>query len=146
MAPKTIVLKGDPLRKERTAAGTITPGFLIELDTNGDVVAHATDGGDAARMVAIEDALQGNEIGDDYSSGDQVQYVTPRPGDELYMWLADGETASIGSFLISKGNGELKVFTGDSADQTGPLFQALEALDLAATTTLVATRIKVEAI
>jgi hypothetical protein len=146
MAPKTILLKGDPLQKEREAAGTITPGHLIELDTSGNVIVHATSGGDAARMVAIENALQGDEIGDDYSSGDRVQYVTARPGDELYMWLADNETAVIGGFAISNGNGELKVFTGDSADQTGPLFQFLEALDLAATTTLVATRIKVEAV
>lgn len=144
MAPKTILLKGDPLRKERTAAGTITPGHLIELDTNGDVIVHATSGGVAAPMFAIENALEGNEIGDNYSSGDQVQYVVGRPGDEIYAWLADGETAVIGSFLLSNGNGQLKVFTGDSADAAEPLAQALEALDLAATTTLVATRIKVE--
>jgi hypothetical protein len=146
MAPKTIVLKGDPLQKEREAAGTITPGHLIELDTSGNLVVHATEGGQAAKMVAIENSLEGQEIGDDYVSGDRVQYVTPRPGDELYMWLADNETAVIGGFAISKGNGQLKVFTGDSADEGDPLFQFLEALDLAATTTLVATRIKVEAL
>ncbi len=144
MAPKTIILKGDPLRKEREAAGTITPGHLIELDTSGNVIVHASSGGMAAPMVAIENALMGDEIGDDYSSGQRVQYVTPRPGDEMYMWLADTEAAVIGGFGLSNGNGELKVFTGDSVDAADPIVQFLETLDLGATSVLVAARIKVE--
>ena len=153
MAPRTIVLRGDPLRKERTANGTITPGMLIELvATTGKVVVHDTAGGDAAPMFAVEDDLQGNEIGDDYSAGQRAQYVTARPGDEVYAWLADGESAAIGSFLESKGDGTLRVFTpatiGVSEGFTNygrnVVAQALETLDLSASANEVNGRIIVE--
>ena len=66
---RTIVLKGDPLRQEAKAAGTITPGHLIQFNSSGNVVVHATAKGNAAAMFAIENALYGKEVGTDYSSG-----------------------------------------------------------------------------
>lgn len=144
MAHKTIVLKGDPLQKERKAAGAITPGHLIELDTNGELIVHATDGAIAANMFAIEDSLQGQEIGDAYADDDRVQYIVGRAGDEVLAWLADGETAVIGSFLVSAGDGTLRVMSGDSGTEEAVVAQAIEAKDLSASSVTAAARIEVE--
>ena len=144
MAHKTILLKGDPLQKERAAAGTITPGHLIELDTDGNVIVHATDGAPAANMFAIEDSLQGNEIDDDYSEDDRVQYIVGRAGDEVLMWLADGENAGIGDFLVSAGDGTLRVMSGDSATEEAVVAQAIEAVDRDDSAITTAGRIEVE--
>jgi hypothetical protein len=111
-----IVLKGTPPQKEREAAGTITPGDLIELDSSGNVQRHSTVNGNAARLFAIENALEGNDIDDDYASGDRVYYVHARPGDEIQAYLAAGENASIGSFLVSDGDGKLRVHTAASGE------------------------------
>jgi len=156
MAHKTIVLKGDPLQKEKVAAGTITPGDLIERTSAGKVQRHSTKGGDAFPiMFAIEDSLQGNEIGDNYSTGDQVQFVCPRPGDEIYAYLAQGENVSIGDPLESDGDGKLRKHTtktvaASSAQELSETIYsqpvvgiALEALDLS-TSADSDTRIKIE--
>jgi len=155
MAPKTIFLKsareGAPLPKEGQAgAATIYPGHLIELSsTAGDVVVHSTAGGPAARMVAIEDSMQGQEIGDNYADDNRVQYICPSSGDELYMKLKDGETAVIGSFLESAGDGTLQVSDANLSEIPGSVVAvALEALNLSASVveTAEALRIKVQII
>ena len=148
MANKTILLKGDPLRKEGKAGGTITPGHLIKNDsTAGNVSVHATSGQTAAAMFAIENSLQGDEIGDNYSADDRVQYVHARPGDEIYAWLKDGENASAGDYLQSGGNGDLIVYAASSAGAVeypnSVVAQALEAVDLSASSVTAHGRIKV---
>ena len=148
MAHKTIFLKsareGEPVQKEAKAEATITPGNLIQYHTDGDVKKHATAGGWGGRKFAIEDALQGNEIGDDYSADDQVQFIDCGPGDEVYAWLAQGESVSIGSPLESNGSGLLRVSSGEGSELPGSILaQSLETLDLS-TSGDSATRIKVE--
>ncbi len=147
MAFKTIVLKGDPLQKEAKATAAITPGHLIQIDsTAGKVKKHASSGQPAASMFAIEDSLQGNEIGDAYSAGDRVQYVHARPGDEIYAWLKAGENVSRGDYLQSGGDGTLikyEASTATSVEYPNSIVAvADEALDLSASSA-VATRIKV---
>ena len=144
MAHKTILLKGDPLQKERKAAGAITPGHLIELDTSGELIVHATDGAIAANMFALENSLMGSEIGTAYADDDRVQYIVGRAGDEVYAWLADGENVSIGDFLVSKGDGTLRKMSGDSATEEAVVAQALEALNLAASANTADGRLEVE--
>lgn len=124
--PKRIHLLGDGRHEEAIAASTITPGDLIELDTNGKVKRHATAGGSAEAAFALEDALQGNEIGDDYAAAARVGFVLANRGDVVYATLAAGETASISSKLASDGDGALRVVTGSDV----PLAVALEAKDL----------------
>lgn len=149
---RTIVLKGDPLRYEGVANAAITPGHLIEEMSTGKLRKHATAGGNAAKLFAIENALEGQEVGDDYSAADQVQYVAARPGDEIQAWLADGENVSIGDPLESNGDGTLRKHTprvesSALAGQTEYLNVivgfAREALNLAATTSLTDTRIRI---
>lgn len=117
MAYKTITIIGDPVRKELTAtAVAITPGFLVErTSTAGQCQAHANAGQNAVRMFALEDDLQGKEIGDNYAVSVLIQVGIFNAGDEVYALLADGENAAIGSFLESNGDGYLKVHAASSA-------------------------------
>ena len=120
MAYKRILLKGDPLQKEAKASGAILPGMLIEHVTNEATVrAHATAMGNAAGMVAIENSLEGDEIGDTYADADQVQYVHLRPGDEFLAYIASGVDVTFGNFLCSNGNGYFKVLTTLTEDTSG---------------------------
>jgi len=135
MAKYTIKVKkyGDHI-EEIAAGGTVTPGMLIAEGSAGTVAVHSTSGGAAIPMFALEDELQGNDVDDDYSSGDKVQCWYPYRGDQVYALLADGQTAAIGSLLESNGDGYLKVYAADSAGVAeAPLSivgQATEALDL----------------
>ncbi|UCE65941.1 MAG: hypothetical protein JSU85_13970 [Candidatus Zixiibacteriota bacterium] len=134
MAYKTIKVMGDPVVKEYVAAGAITPGHLVELDTNGKIQAHSTAGGSAQKRFALEDENQGKEIGDAYSTGNIVKTGVFKPGDEVYALLADGETATKHSLLESYGDGTLRVVDTDaSAGEIAVhsiVGEALEALDM----------------
>lgn len=134
MAPKRISIKGAPRQEESTAAGTITPGHLIMLDSANKVVVHATEGGFAEKAFAKEDALQGKVIADDYSSGDLVTYDLCKSGDEEYVWLKAGESVVPGDKLISAGDGTL--IQDSSATSAGVIKQIIavsrETLDLSA--------------
>jgi len=147
MASKTILLKGDPLRKEYVCAAAITPGWLCSLDSNGKAAKHASAGQTAQKMFAIEDSLQGNEIGDDYSSGDRGQFISCRPGDEVYAWLKQGESVNPSDYLESAGDGTLQKYSASSAGAveypSSIVGKPLETLDLS-TSGDTATRIKIE--
>lgn len=148
--PKKIVLKSPYSRyDEAIGSGVITPGHLLArtsaarndlgLDT---VVKHATLGGAAERMFAIEDALQGNTIDDDYASGDVVRLHHALPGDEIYAFLSDGEDVAAGDNLESNGDGTLKKATGTNLE-TGHIAVAMEDVDLTTGTATADGRIRV---
>lgn len=151
MAAKTIFLKsgrsGDPLQKEGKANAAITPGHLIELMTTGNLRVHATGGGPAGARFAIEDALQGKEIGDAYVANNRVQYIHAAPGDEVYAWLKDGESVAIGAKLESAGNGSLRASSEEASEIAGSIVaEALEAVDASASANVVDLRIMVEVV
>lgn len=102
-----IHLIGDFRREEETAGGTIAPGHLIEQDSTGDVIVHATEGGVAGRVFAEIDALQGNTLDDDYSEDDLVALNVEQKGSECQAFLKAGEDVDIGDILISAGDGTL---------------------------------------
>ena len=140
-APDTILIKGEAEvnYQEKIAGGTITPGHLIMLDSNGKYVVSTNTTTEGEKLFAREDELQGNEISDDYSSGDRVLAFTAKPGYIVYAWLDAGETVVIGDKLKSAGNGKLAKHTS-----VVPVIGiALEALDLSDSGD-VATRIKIE--
>lgn len=151
MAPKTVILKGDPIRKEGVAGGAITPGHLIAFDASGDLVVHATAGGDAQPRFAIEQEFIGDGITDAYADDDQVQYVLARPGDEIYAILTTSQTIKKGDPLESTGDGTLKKHTAQAVNEAGSAtftsyVDAIVAYALEDVTTTSATsRIKVEA-
>lgn len=114
MALNKICLKGNPNQEEFSAGGTITPGQLIMLNSSNQVVRHNLAGGNVDAFFAIEDSLQGNEIGDDYSSTNRVQCVNCVNGDEIYAILAPSQTITIGDYLESNGDGNLREHAVDS--------------------------------
>lgn len=130
----TITLLGDPIRKELVAVEIFSPGMLLDIDSNGKFKKHATAGGTAARMFALEDENQGNDIDDAYAAGNQALAGFFRGGNEVLALLANGETAVIGSKLESNGDGYLRVVdadvsTGDIGVQS-VVGIALEAVDM----------------
>jgi len=129
MGYHTIILKGDLNERyeEGRAGGTITPGHIIKLNSSDQLVVHGTAGGFGETAVAIEDALRGKTIDDNYTSGDLVRYQVLQPGDVFYALLPAAATAVVvGDQLISNGDGCLKKTTGSPTKVFGI---ALEAVD-----------------
>lgn len=145
--PKTIVLKGVPIRKEGVASGAITPGHLIEFGGANDLQVNSQAAKNARKAFAVENDLVGNGITDAYASGDQVQYVVAGAGVEIYALLAAAATAvEKGDALESAGDGTLRIQSTDAAtDDTqrdSVVAYALEDVDNSAGATT--ARIKVE--
>ena len=155
MAYKTITLLGDGVRKEALANGVIYPGYLVYKSSAADFSAHATAGGSCQTMFAVEDDLQGNNIDAAYADNARMLACVFRRGDEVFALLAEGQNASIGSFLESAGDGYLQI-AADPDSLTGGQYNknivgiALEALDLSQSSgiegaeTLAKSRIKIE--
>lgn len=114
--PRTIHLtkRGESGYDEGRAGATVTPGMLIALNASGVYVPHATADGPAATTFAIEDALQGNTIDDNYASGDLVRMVHVLPGDHVLAILEAGQTVTDGQKLTSNGAGFLQLGDSDS--------------------------------
>jgi len=138
MATNKILLKGTGIQKEAVAAGTITPGMLVELTSAGKVQAQSTAAASSVqRAFATENSLEGNTISDDYSANDTTFYEVVGPGVEVYAFLEAGENVAIGAFLEAADAGALQaVSTGK------PIAVALEAVDNSASGST-DTRIKV---
>jgi hypothetical protein len=156
MAERTITLKTrnntDEYRFELKATEAITPGHLSERVTATTVRKHATAGGDVDEvLVAVEDDLQGNDISDAYAADDRVQLNHFGSGDEVYMWLADGENVAFGDQLESNGDGTLRKAIAQTVAASADddiltkriVSTAMEAKDLSASSNTAAGRIKV---
>jgi len=126
---KTIVLKGLGMRKERMAAGAITPGHLVEITSADKVQVHSTGGGLAQRAFAVENDLVGGTIATAYALGSMVQYNVFVAGEEVNALIADGEDIAIGDKLVSAGDGTLKELSSESTDQSA-IAIAVEACDM----------------
>lgn len=125
---RTITIDSDVTVREATASGAITPGQLVEQNAATTYRRHATGDGVAATIFAVEDDLQGNEIGTDYATGSKVFFKNFRRGDKVFAMLENGQTIAINDFLVSNGNGNLKV---DATPVGAPVVaRALEAVDL----------------
>lgn len=124
--PKRIHLTkgGESRHEENLAGGVITPGMLIVLNSSNQVIAHATEGARTAPRFAVEDALQGRDIGTNYASGELVSHVIALPGDVIYAILEEGQNVAAGAKLASNGAGELQAVGGGTA-----IAEALEAID-----------------
>lgn len=124
----TIVLKQiqrDRAQMEKVPGAIFYPGHLLEITTADKFQKHSGAAGVVApKIFAIEDENQGKTIDDAFAvTGKAVGWI-PQPGDEVYAVLADGETATIGSKLVSNADGTLKIGTANVVGM------ALEALDL----------------
>lgn len=143
--PRRIHLKktSDPQYDEGRAGATITPGMLIKLNNANAYIPHNAADVVAARQFALEDALQGKTIDNNYASGDLVRFVHALPGDHVLGILEAGQNVQDGTRLTSNGAGELQAADTDS----DAICVALEDRDASATgVTLEARRIRVEII
>ncbi len=151
--PNRIILKGSPIYKERPlkASVDITPGMLCDYD-GADVKPHATAGGNASPIFAVENEIIGDDIDTAYTSdGETVKLAFCNPGAEVYAWLETGNNVSIGDLLESNGAGALQKHTAQAVNEggaatytiyaRGPVARAIEAQN---NTSGANARIKVE--
>jgi len=110
---------------EKAAAAAITPGMTLELVAAGTVQKHATAGAIWAGLIALEDAVQGKGIDDNYVAGDKVQVWVACRGEVVNMLLDDEQTIVIGDFLELGSSGRVRKY--NSGVRIGV---AVEAKDL----------------
>lgn len=131
----TVLLKGRGVRKEAVAAGTITPGDLLNINSSGLLIRHASAARRAPALFAVENDLVGKTIDDNYVANDYVQAEYLRTGDEVYALVAASASAIvIGDYLESDGAGGLRKitdFTDAELDTIGggAIAMALQAVD-----------------
>jgi len=134
----TILLKGRGTRVEAVAAGAITPGHLVTRDSTGKLVVNNVPALAHPRIVAVENDLEGKEIGDAYAANDYVQAEHLYAGCEFLGFLIAGAAAVVtGDILEAGGAGGLRKQATTGIGQ----YQALESIDNSAGGTQV--RIKV---
>lgn len=127
--PKRIHLLGNAVRfEEGEAAAVIKPGMLLAQNSDAKLIPHGVAGGPAEMQFALEDALQGKTIDNNYASGDKVFTVVCGKGDVVYAWLSGGESADPSEYLTSNGDGTLKVATSTDARVAVPL-ETVDASD-----------------
>ena len=127
MAKNTIILKGDPIRKEGVAGGTILPGSTLIWSSDTLIENNTAADADAPRMFAVENDLIGDDIDTAYATDDQVQYIVPRTGDEIYAWLiASGDVAKgaplecgAAGDLQAYSSGRIQAFAAEAVDNSG---------------------------
>lgn len=116
MASNRVLLLGlYGVRKDLKAGGAITPGHLIKNSAAGVVVVHATAGGNALPMFALEREMTGDDKDVAYASNDTVLCLIPQPGSEINAILAAGASAIVvDDPLESAGDGTLRKHTPPS--------------------------------
>ncbi len=117
------------LQSKSLAAGqTPKPGMLLMEDSSGTLTVHATQGGYAERLIALEDALQGKLVSEAYTASTVCDCALIAPGSESQVLVAAAQDIVIGDHLCSQGDGKFEeVDTGDIT-----LCVATEVCDLTA--------------
>ena len=137
MAFTDVILKGagQGVQYEAIADAGITPGHLLVRTATGFKV-HATATGEAERLFALVDELQGKNLSDAYSAADTVFAISAQQGMKIYAWLEASHDVTKGDLLESGGDGTLQKGT------TSPIAVADETIDNSASAA-VAVRIAV---
>lgn len=110
--PETILRRGNygPVGYNEapcSTSGAPYPGMLIQMNSNGTVSVQTAVGGAVPKMFAIEDALQGYTINDQYVANNTVRYIIAPPGTILQVPIPAGFVATIGDMMVSYGDGSL---------------------------------------
>lgn len=119
--PKKILLKesGAEVYGGAAADAIITPGDLIEVSATG-VIRHATAGGNAETMFAVNAADQNRDIDSDYAAGEDVPFVVAGRGSVINARVAAAAAAiDVGDSLESAGDGTLRKHTPMAIDEGG---------------------------
>ncbi len=85
----------------------IYPGMLLEVNTLNKVVKQNTASEDCERIFAMEDALQGKDVTDVYTSGTRVCCLIGKRGTVVNALLNSGTNYTIGTRLMANGDGTL---------------------------------------
>ena len=117
--------------KEAETGGIVQPGMLVERTITGTIIAHAEEGGRAEAAFALEDALQGKAVGDNYASGVLAAYILPNKGSCVNALLQDGQDVAIDEELVSAGDGTLKArgSSGSGVTEWQTIARACQAFD-----------------
>ena len=101
--------KGSYEQDEKLASVAVQPGMLVEIEPNtAQCRPHNVEGGESPEAAfAVEDALQGNTVSDNYSIGDLVTYILPTKGACVNALCKAGYDYIIGTKLVSGGDGTL---------------------------------------
>lgn len=133
MAKRLIKLLGEPIQNEDDkAAEAITPGHLVTFNGSGDLIKHATSGGECAHAFAMEREEAGQDIDTAYAIGDVVKVGVFGPGTRVNAIVASGVSVTKGAVLMSAGNGTLAARTSTNH----AVARALEAITATATSRL----------
>ena len=133
MAAKRIHAKGPFQYEEYVSTVAMTPGNLVELNSDGYIQKHSTAWGRAELMFVQENALVGSSVDTNITSGEVTPVIMPNIGSKVYALLADGESVEIGDLLGSDGLGHLQKFDEDSAGTDDfCVAEAMEEKDLSA--------------
>ena len=139
--PNTVHLSGHiEYVNDVVASAAITPGHLIELHNDSGVAKFqkvGTAAKERSRKIALNRSMLNKGVDDAYAAGDLVEAGVLSPGAVAWMLIASGETIVAGDQMQAAADGTLtkRVSSGIG------LFIALEAK-----TTLVLTRLRVEAL
>lgn len=136
-----IHLQGERRVVEYPANAAITPGMLVEVISTKKVQKHATAGGEGENAFATEDALRGKTVADDYAEDDVVTVSIEQPGSIVNALLLAGSNYTVGTLLISAGDGTLKPTTGTPAKTFAVVVEAVDLSASAAVNTLGRVRI-----
>jgi hypothetical protein len=127
MADNTVISEGSYTPDERLAAGAITPGELIEVDSNGEFQRQSSAGEIAPDMcVAREHEFEpDNTIDTDYAADEPVSAAWVHRGAAWRAMIEANENVSVGDELVPSGSGTLIVRTTE--DRSAIVAKAEEA-------------------
>ncbi len=119
-AERTVTVRGTPINVSDARANVaITPGQMMEFPiargNQGFLQLHSSSGGEGQSRFALENKITGEEITDDYASGETVNYAIFRKGDVVNAILATNQVIQRGEKLMSDGLGNLTRHTGSNA-------------------------------
>lgn len=125
---KTIVVKGDGIRKEGMLSATstdITPGMFVARTGHNFSTVSAAAAGAVARTIAEEAEVWGTDIDEDYDTeGERVLYHACHSGMECFCLLAAGQNVAAGASLEVALGGTLTAVAAAT-----PVAIAMEAVD-----------------
>jgi len=94
----SVVLRGQPERKEAEAGSTIRPGALVELQSDGTVDSGGTTftaGADVRRAFAVENDIEGLDLSSNYATGNRCLYAVFQAGHEVSALVAASAPAIV---------------------------------------------------
>lgn len=138
--PRLILLTGENIRQDEgvvAAANTLIPGNILNINSSGDLINHATAGLSAHPLRVCTEALntlRGLGVETTYAAASRASWAAVPSGTVLHLSLAtDAAAIVIGNYLESDGDGTVRVrtvdATTDDTQRDSTVAQALEAVD-----------------